>query len=176
MKKTATAEAVPTTPSRDAPKDTKSEVDAILKALVFLYTENRRLTKQIASRASLTGPQLTVVKMLESMGDLSLSELSDAIRAQNSTVTGIIDRMEREELVERIRSTQDRRVVYIRLTEKGAKLAREIPHEPIVIFREALDGLTATETKETLKIVNKITARFRAAISRQLDEGEGSNE
>jgi hypothetical protein len=45
-----------------------------------------------------------------------------------------------------------------------------------VIFREALDGLTAAETKETLKIVNKITARFRAAISRQLDEGEGSNE
>jgi DNA-binding MarR family transcriptional regulator len=175
MKKTATAEAA-SNGGKEAPKDTKSEVDEILKALVFLYTENRRLTKEIAARASLTGPQLTVVKMLESMGDLSLSELSDAIRAQNSTVTGIIDRMEREELVERIRSTQDRRVVYIRLTEKGRKLAREIPHEPIVIFREALDGLTAAETKETLKIVNKITARFRAAISRQLDEGEGSNE
>jgi DNA-binding MarR family transcriptional regulator len=175
MKKTPAVEAAPNG-GKEVAKDTKSDVDAILKALVFLYTENRRLTKEIAARASLTGPQLTVVKMLESMGDLSLSELSDAIRAQNSTVTGIIDRMEREELVERIRSTQDRRVVYIRLTEKGRKLAREIPVEPIVIFREALDGLTAAETRETLKIVNKITARFRTAISRQLDEGEGSHE
>ncbi|MGH7284792.1 MAG: MarR family winged helix-turn-helix transcriptional regulator, partial [Polyangiaceae bacterium] len=90
---------------------------------MFLYTENRRFTKQLAARASLTGPQLTVVKMLETMGDLSLSELSDAIRAQNSTVTGIVDRMEREEIVERVRSTEDRRVVRIHLTDKGQKLA-----------------------------------------------------
>ena len=40
------------------------------------------------------------MKLLEGIGDLSLSELSDKIRAQNSTVTGIIDRMEREGLVE----------------------------------------------------------------------------
>ena len=53
-------------------------------------------------------------------------------------MTGIIDRMEREGLVARERSTDDRRVVHIRLTEKGAKLAREIPVEPMEIFRGAL--------------------------------------
>ena len=59
-----------------------------------------------------------MVKLLEQIGDLSLSELSERIRAQNSTVTGIIDRMEREGLVTRERSKEDRRVVYIRLTTK----------------------------------------------------------
>ena len=73
----------------------------------------------IARRADLTGPQLTVVKLLEQIGDISLSELSERIRAQNSTVTGIIDRMEREGLVTRERSKEDRRVVFIRLTPKG---------------------------------------------------------
>ena len=63
--------------------------------------------------------------MLEGVGDLSLSELSERIRAQNSTVTGIIDRMEREGLVVRARSSEDRRVVNIRLTDKGARIARE---------------------------------------------------
>ena len=76
-------------------KDSHDDVDELLKLLVFLYTENRRITKLIAARADLTGPQLTVVKMLEQMGDLSLSELSDAIRAQNRTMTGIVDRMGR---------------------------------------------------------------------------------
>jgi DNA-binding MarR family transcriptional regulator len=41
-------------------------------------------------------------------------------------VTGIIDRMEREGLVLRERSTSDRRVVYIKLTPKGKELARSI--------------------------------------------------
>src|SRR5450432_63379 len=118
--------------------DIKQEVDQVFEAIVYLYTESRRLTKELARRAQLTGPQLTVVKILESIGDLSLSELSDKIRAQNSTVTGIIDRMEREGLVQRVRSTEDRRVVHIRLTDKGAKLAREIPIEPMEIFRSAL--------------------------------------
>ena len=103
------------------PSEIKPEVDPILEAIIYLYTESRRVTKELARRAELTGPQLTVLKVLESVGDLSLSELSERIRAQNSTVTGIIDRMEREGLVVRARSTEDRRVVHIRLTEKGAR-------------------------------------------------------
>src|SRR5258708_36392352 len=105
------------------PCDIKLEVDQVLEALVYLYTESRRVTKELARRAELTGSQLTVLKLLEGVGDISLSELSDRIRAQNSTVTGIIDRMEREELVTRVRSTEDRRVVHIRLTDQGAKIA-----------------------------------------------------
>ena len=73
--------------------DLKADVDPILEAIIYLYTESRRITKEYARRANLTGPQLTVIKMLEGIGDLSLSELSEKIRAQNSTVTGIIDRM-----------------------------------------------------------------------------------
>ena len=102
--------------SAPIPQEIKAEVDQILEAIIYLYTESRRITKDIARRANLTGPQLTVVKMLEGIGDLSLSELSERIRAQNSTVTGIIDRMEREGLVTRERSREDRRVVYIKLT------------------------------------------------------------
>ena len=73
----------------------ESDVDQVLEAILSLYTERRRITKELARRADLTGPQLTVVKILEQIGDMSLSELSERIRAQNSTVTGIIDRMER---------------------------------------------------------------------------------
>src|SRR6187551_3719029 len=112
-------------PSPPVNPELKSDVDQVLEAIIYLYTESRRITKELAKRADLTGPQLTVVKLLEQVGDLSLSELSDKIRAQNSTVTGIIDRMEREGLVTRERSKEDRRVVYIKLTAKGRDLARE---------------------------------------------------
>ncbi len=142
----------------------KPDVDRILEAILYLYTESRRITKEAARNVNLTGPQLTVIKMLEAFGDLSLSELSDRIRAQNSTVTGIIDRMEREGLVERSRSKDDRRVVYICLTEKGSKIAREIGVEPMEILRAALVSLNQSETRELLKISAKLAKRVRELV------------
>jgi len=53
----------------------QSDLDAIVEAIVYLYTESRRITKDLAGRYGLTGPQLAVVKMLEPVGKLSLSEL-----------------------------------------------------------------------------------------------------
>jgi DNA-binding MarR family transcriptional regulator len=148
------------------PSDIKLEVDQVLESLVYLYTESRRITKELARRADLTGPQLTVLKLLEGVGDISLSELSDRIRAQNSTVTGIIDRMEREGLVVRMRSTEDRRVVHIRLTDKGAKIADEIAVEPMEIFRSALESLTAGEMRELIKLLTKIARRVQSLVKR----------
>ena len=148
----------------------KSEVDQVLEAILYLYTESRRITKELARRADLTGPQLTVVKLLEQIGDLSLSELSERIRAQNSTVTGIIDRMEREGLVTRERSKEDRRVVYIKLTAKGRELARDIPVEPMEIFRSALETLSAQEMRELMRIMTKVAKRVRAIVRRDVEK------
>ena len=144
----------------------KSDVDQVLEAIIYLYTESRRLTKELARRADLTGPQLTVVKMLEQIGDLSLSELSERIRAQNSTVTGIIDRMERENLVSRERSKEDRRVVYIKLTAKGRRLAEEIPVEPMEIFRGALESLSASEVRDL------VARRVQQTVQRETAESD----
>jgi DNA-binding MarR family transcriptional regulator len=148
------------------PSEIKPEVDSILEAIVYLYTESRRVTKEVARSAELTGPQLTVLKVLEGLGDISLSELSERIRAQNSTVTGIIDRMEREGLVVRARSTEDRRVVHIRLTEKGARIARGIAVEPMEVFRGALESLSAGEVRDLLRILTKIAQRVQGIVKR----------
>lgn len=154
--------------SQAIPTDFKPEVDSILEATVYLYTESRRITKEVARRVELTGPQVTVLKVLEGVGDLSLSELSERIRAQNSTVTGIIDRMEREGLVVRARSTEDRRVINIRLTEKGAKIAREIAVEPMEVFRSALESLSLDEMQELFKILTKIAVRVKTIVKRDI--------
>ncbi len=150
------------------PTEIKPEIDSILEAILYLYTESRRVTKELARQVDLTGPQLTVLKMLEGLGDISLSELSERIRAQNSTVTGIIDRMEREGLVVRTRSTEDRRVVRIKLTEKGSKIARAITVEPMEIFRGALESLSPGETRDLLKILTKIARRVQSIVKREV--------
>jgi len=145
--------------------DTRPEVDALVETIIYLYTESRRLTKGLASQFGLTGPQLTVIKLLETFEHLSLSSLSERIRAQNSTVTGIIDRMEREGLVRRERSTSDRRVVHIRLSDKGQKLARQIQVEPMEIFRGALQSLSQADLRDLLRIMNKLQKYVRTRVT-----------
>ncbi len=148
----------------------KSDVDQVVETILYLYTESRRITKELARRADLTGPQLTVVKLLEQIGDLSLSELSERIRAQNSTVTGIIDRMEREGLVTRERSKEDRRVVSIKLSAKGRELAQEIPVEPMEIFKGALESLSAQEVKDLMRILAKVAKRVRSIVKSETEK------
>ncbi|WP_437969696.1 MarR family transcriptional regulator [Sorangium sp. So ce260] len=147
------------------PPPERPEIDAIVEMIIYLYTESRRLTKGMASGFGLTGPQLTILKLLESFQDLSLSTLSERIRAQNSTVTGIVDRMEREGLVRRERSKADRRVVHIRLSEKGARLAREIQVEPMEIFRGALLSLSSTDLRDLLRILTKLQRQVVARVA-----------
>jgi DNA-binding MarR family transcriptional regulator len=154
------------------PETYKVQVDRIVEAIIYLYTESRRLTKDQAAKHGLTGPQLSVAKILEDIGDLSLSELSDRINAQNSTVTGIVDRMEREGLVERKRSSDDRRVVHIRLTKKGHELARSMKFEPFEIFKNAFENaLTREELGQLLQLLDKLATYVRKQVATRGENG-----
>jgi DNA-binding MarR family transcriptional regulator len=55
-------------------------------------------------------------------------------------------------------------VVKIKLTDKGSKIARAIAVEPMEIFRGALDGLSAGETRDLLKILTKIARRVQSIV------------
>jgi MarR family transcriptional regulator, organic hydroperoxide resistance regulator len=67
--------------------------------------------------------------------------------------------------VRRERSTADRRVIYIRLSDKGQKLARQIQVEPMEIFRTALLGLTRDDVRDLLRILTKLQKRVRARVA-----------
>jgi DNA-binding MarR family transcriptional regulator len=144
--------------------EAQPDLDSIVEALVYLYTESRRITKALAEKHGLTGPQLVVLKMLEPVGKLSLSDLSGRIRAKNSTVTGIIDRMERDGLVTRRRSDADRRVVHIELTAKGRKLAAETEVAPMQIFRAVLGELSPRDSTELRRILTRLARRVRDIV------------
>lgn len=141
--------------------DLKQDVDPILETFVFLYTESRRATKDVAREHGLTGPQVTVLKLLEGVGDLSLSELSDRIQARNSTITGIVDRMQRDGLVVRRRSDRDRRVIEIVLTPRGKTLAKAIPVQPMQMFASALRSLSPEDREALRRILRAMSDHVR---------------
>jgi len=136
--------------------DYKPALDRIVETAIYLQTESRRLAREQCARHGITATQLNVLKLLQTVGDLSLSELSKRISATNSTVTGIIDRMVEARLVAREQSTEDRRVWKIRLLPEGRTLARRVEVAPWEMLREAVTALPPAELDQLIATLLKV--------------------
>lgn len=74
---------------------------------------------------NLTGPQSMLLGTLKHNGPMKVTELSQKMGLSNSTVSGIIDRLELQNFVVRIRNEQDRRVVMIDLHDNFKLITKE---------------------------------------------------
>src|SRR5271165_4020574 len=83
---------------------TKRDVaDRILDGMIRVFYEARQHSQSLKARYGITAAQLQLLKLLEKQGDLTHSELSERLYLRGSTVSGIIDRLEKRELVKRHR-------------------------------------------------------------------------
>jgi MarR family transcriptional regulator, organic hydroperoxide resistance regulator len=145
-------------------RELKEDLDRIVETIIYLVTESRRLSKEEAGRYGVTPTQLSVLKLLQEIGDLSLGSLSKEINAHNSTVTGIVDRMEAAGLVERARSDEDRRVWIIRLTAAGKKVAERARVSPWDVLRQALAELSPSEQEKLMGLMRKVAVNVQSAV------------
>jgi DNA-binding MarR family transcriptional regulator len=137
-------------------RELKEDLDRIVESIIYLVTESRRLSKDEAARYGVTPTQLSVLKLLQEIGDLSLGDLSKEIRAHNSTVTGIVDRMEAAGMIERARSEEDRRVWIVRLTVAGRKVAERAKISPWETLRHALAALPVSDQEQLTRILKRV--------------------
>jgi DNA-binding MarR family transcriptional regulator len=151
----------------------KPAIDRIVETAIYLQAESRRLAREQCARHGITATQLNVLKLLQGIGDLSLSELSRHMAARNSTVTGIIDRMAAADLVTREQSAEDRRVWKIRLTDRGRDIAERIDVAPWDLLRSALLALPEAELKRLIATLTKIAGHVEGAVAAA--EGESSS-
>ncbi|HEY2748663.1 MAG TPA: MarR family transcriptional regulator [Polyangia bacterium] len=157
-------------------RELKEDLDRIVETIIYLVTESRRLSKEEAGRYGVTPTQLSVLKLLQEIGDLSLGSLSKEIKAHNSTVTGIVDRMEAAGLVERVRSGDDRRVWIIRLTAAGRKVAERARVSPWDLLRQALAELSPGDQEKLMALMRKVAVNVQSAVQprRTKENGNGS--
>lgn len=98
-------------------------------------------SKKAERETGLTGPQLWAIKVLAEEAPLKVSQLARRMYLHPATVVGILDRLEGRELVTRTRSTEDRRVVKIELTERGRELVTQSPEVAQGLLVKGLETL-----------------------------------
>ena len=100
---------------------------------------------------NLTGPQGMMMGILSHDGEMKISDLSEKIGLSNSTVSGIIDRLEKQGLVERTRSIEDRRVVYVNISDAFKKNSKTKFHKLEKTFEDIMEKATDEEILAILK-------------------------
>ncbi len=100
----------------------------------------KHLIKEIGD-GSYTLPQIMLMRELHISPGLSVGELSARMGLAKSTVSGIVDRLEKQGAVSKTRDTDDRRLVKIELTEKSIDLKKMLIHVKTGFFQEILGKL-----------------------------------
>ncbi|WP_199425746.1 MarR family winged helix-turn-helix transcriptional regulator [Thermaerobacillus caldiproteolyticus] len=96
------------------------------KLLRFIAAELKQRGREILTQYPITPPQFVALQWLLEEGDLTVGELSNKMYLACSTTTDLVDRMEKNGLVARVRDKHDRRVVRIHLLEEGERIIEEV--------------------------------------------------
>ncbi|MBM7096540.1 MarR family transcriptional regulator [Bacillus sp. H-16] len=104
----------------------KQQVADIEKSLRMIADIVKQKGREILNEFPITPPQFVALQWLHEYGDMTIGELSSKMYLACSTTTDLVDRMEKNELVERVKDTNDRRVVRIHLLDKGATIIKEV--------------------------------------------------
>lgn len=137
-------------------KDNKLPSDQT-KQIIFsirrLIQASELYTKELNKKYQISAAQLNCILTLYEYGPLPPSKIANHMMVKSSTVTGVVDRLEKKGLVERMRNSPDRRVITIQLTIAGKKLAQNAPPP---IQQKIIDGLRQTEKSRINQIVRSL--------------------
>ncbi len=130
----------PSSPRR--PPDTTLELaDRLHSAAIHLL---RRLRRQ-DDASGLPAPQLSALSVIVFGGPITLGELAHAEQVRPPTITRVVAALEEDGLVERVSASDDRRVVHVKATARGAKLLHEGRQRRVASLAAALRALPAAE-------------------------------
>ena len=137
------------------------------RLIYLVFTAQLKLKTYLKNAFSEAGVTITpaqsgILFLLKKKNGQTMSELSQVLSLDNSTLTGLVDRLERTSLVQRNVSTADRRASHVFITDKGSE---EIDRARVVIRRvneQIKADFTENEVEAFKKILKSFFARFGA--------------
>jgi DNA-binding MarR family transcriptional regulator len=122
-------------------------------------------------KAGVSMTNMHVLWLLEHHGDLSMSHLADLLDVSLSNATGIVDRMEERGLVERLRVPDDRRIVLVRLADRGLKALDEMEAVKQDGLQAILGHLDAAQIERVAATLDDIRAAVVAELGPDYQPG-----
>jgi MarR family 2-MHQ and catechol resistance regulon transcriptional repressor len=124
---------------------------------IALQSMKRKNHQAIAGAGyKITMEQLVVLEILNSQGDMNMTELSNAVWKQNANITKIVDKLEKRELAVRKAVAGDRRANLVSITNEGKQLFNEVIPFVFEVYKDVVSCITEEEEAITLNTLKKI--------------------
>ncbi|MBR4760989.1 MAG: MarR family transcriptional regulator [Lachnospiraceae bacterium] len=115
-----------------------------------------------------TKNEVLILWLLYRKGEVNMSQIAEYIHVPLNTATGIISRMEKNEMVGRMRSKEDKRIVLISFTEKGRLQFQKLMDELLSYGVKVLGSLT----KEEMELLQGMMTKVKKVLKEEKEQKE----
>ncbi|MEX0974842.1 MAG: MarR family transcriptional regulator [Bacillota bacterium] len=137
----------------DATDESVTKIERLLRHVAFIIKKRGR---DILIDFGITSPQFNALLTLREYPKMTMGELCEKLFLACSTATDLIDRMEKNGLLERNRDTEDRRVIRLSTSEKGQQVINEVIVARRRYVASMLEKLTPEEADQLGMSLDKL--------------------
>lgn len=130
-----------------------------LKAFVVIMKASKTLEELVKKDIAAHGMKTSDFAILEALyhkGRQTIKQISEAVLINTGSITYVIDKLEKNDYLQRIHCKEDRRVVYIEITSKGNDLMNEIFPQHQKMIEELFTDIPEENKRILIDTVKKI--------------------
>lgn len=155
--------------------------EAVFRSFLRSWGLLRQAQEPYFARFGISASQWSILRVLqraEAKGEaeLPLKKVGERLLIQPPSVTGVVDRLERQGFVKRRPSKTDLRVRHLRLTRLGRALIAKVLEGHAQRIQSLFAGLQPEEQETMLGLLQRLEAHLRTHVSPLPDDGASSNE
>jgi DNA-binding MarR family transcriptional regulator len=159
---------IPRTGSAAPPREA---IKRLYEALRHASAAERRLHGQASGPGDLTFPQIRALAALATEDQLTAGELARSADLRPATVSVLLDQLEDAEIVRRTRSTEDRRVCMVSLTDAGRELVQRRYRAWQEHWNRRLSAIGDGDLETAIRVLDEVAALYDAAPHELTDGG-----
>jgi DNA-binding MarR family transcriptional regulator len=158
----------------ERPGDHKDELRLWLRIFTCKMVIEGEVRRRLRDAFGVTLPRFDLMAQLDRVPNaMTLGELSRRMMVTNGNVTGLVDRLVAQRLVERRPSPRDRRSQLVSLTAEGRRAFRAMARANSEWIAELFAGLSPSETETLLRLLAKTKVSARKAIGNAIGNAIG---
>ena len=137
----------------------KRDIELSLKLFVVLSRTLESVQKEVSKdirRYELNPTEFAVLELLYHKNEQPIQKIGEKVLLASSSITYVIDKLEKKDYIYRRSCDQDRRVIYAVLTDKGKELMDEIFPQHKQSMRKIFAGLNIEEKEQIISLLKKL--------------------
>jgi len=145
----------------------KDRIDELRRFIEMLSSRFKQTEELFASKLEVSERELALLRTLVEEGPMITKALGGRFGVPVSTMTGLVDRMEKKGLVRRVRGRRDRRAIELEATPAGALALKEHARGLEAVARGILEALPERDQDALITILRRVALRIAEPQARR---------